>query len=132
MATNPLGRRAPSINVAAAVSAVKAVDAQFWRLHAKWRTLEDAFENYPGYPDEDPVAERMLDEASAARDAMFQCGVWTAAALGAKLAACNEGGASSVIDMRLRPGFTVFDVIEWDCERIAKREMGLSAPGNSC
>lgn len=132
MATNPLGRGASVINLASAVSAVKAVDAEFWRLHAKWRQLEDAFENYPGYPDEDPVAERMLDEASDARDAMFQCGVWTAAALGAKLAACREGCASSVIDMSLRPGFSVFDVIEWDCGRIAQREAGLAGPGINC
>lgn len=128
MATSPLGPRPLPFKIPTGFDALKAIDAEFWRLHGEWRQLEDDFENHPKFPDEDPESEAMLDRASDARDAMFLRGVWTAAALLMKLEACEEGPASSVVAMELRPGITVFDVIQWDCERIFQREAGWWEP----
>lgn len=128
MDKTPLGRGELPFKIPSEIDAIKAIDATFWQLHAQWRTLEDEFENYPGFPDEDPEAERLLDMASAARDAMFLRGVWTGAALMAKLAAIEEGQPCSVIDMQLTSGITVFDVLKWDAERIFQREAGLADP----
>lgn len=128
MAISPLGRGELPFKIPTGIDALKAIDATFWQLHAQWRLLEDDFENYPGFPDEDPVAAKMIDAATAARDAMFMRPVWTGAALLTKMEAVQEGGASSIADMLLIGGMTVFDVLKADAERIFKREAGLWDP----
>lgn len=109
-------------NIPAGLSHIHAFDADFHRLHASWRAQEDAFEAYPGYPDEDPVAEAMLDRATAARDAMFAHPIDTATALVLKLEAARDGGAG-LFEMVVALGVTVADAIERDLKRIAQREV---------
>lgn len=128
MAMPPLGPGELPFKISGDVNAILAIDAEFWRLHAQWRVLEDEFENHPGYPDECPIAQELLDRASAARDAMFLKSVWTGAALIMKLKAIAEADASCVVGMRLVGSLTVFDVIQADAERIFQREAGLWNP----
>lgn len=128
MATQPLGGKPLPFNIPTGLCAVQAIDAEFWRLHAQWQLLEDEFETHPGFPDQCPESAALLDRATAARDAMFGRGVWTGTALFAKLAACRAGGAGSLMEQDLQAGITVFDVIQWDCERIMKRDLGLWEP----
>ena len=128
MATAPLGPRELPFKIPTGIDAIKAIDATFWQLHARWQLLEDEFENYPGFPDEDTVAAQMLDVASTARDAMFLRPVWTGAALLMKLEAAGDGGASMVIEQELRGGVTVFDILRADAGRIFQREAGLWDP----
>lgn len=123
MATNPHSGGALPFKIPAGLPHIHAIDAEFHRLHATWRAQEDAFEAYPGYPDEDPVAEAMLDQATATRDAMFAAPVATATALALKMEAVREGGADSIIHMEIAPGLTVLDAIERDLHRIAQREV---------
>lgn len=128
MASHPIGKGELPFKIPTGIDALKAIDATFWQLHARWQLLEDEFENYPGFPDEDPVAARMLDQASAARDAMFGRGVWTGAALLAKLEAVAAGGGSMVAEQDLQAGFTVLDMLQGDAGRIFQREAGLWDP----
>ncbi|MBV1918574.1 MAG: hypothetical protein KUG65_11020 [Sphingomonadaceae bacterium] len=123
MANNPLSGSNLPFKIPAGIDVTQTLDAQFWRLHAIWRLMEDEFEMDPRFPDEDDIARAMCDRASDARDAMFASPIRTATALMVKLEACREGGAGSVMEMRLRSGVSVFDVIQWDCERLVKREM---------
>lgn len=121
MATSPLSGSSLPFNIPSAFDAVKAIDAEFWPLHAHWRPLEDEF-NASAYGSDDPEGEALLNQATAARDAMFLCEVWTAAALLVKFEACEEGDCMS---STIRPGISVFDAIKWDCERVMQRELGL-------
>lgn len=123
MATNPLSGGALPFNIPAGLSHIHAIDAEFHRLHASWRAQEDAFEAYPGYPDEDPVAQQMIDQASDTRDAMFAHPISTATALALKLEALRDGCASSLVDTEVAPGLTALDAIERDLRRIAQREV---------
>ena len=124
MATAPLGGDALPFKIPTDFELIKAIDAEFWRLHATWRRLEDEMEASP-YSGDDPEGQAMIDVASEARDAMFLRGCWTAAALLTRLEAFEEGG---VCNQQLRPGISVFDMLKWDAERVAKREMGLWDP----
>lgn len=115
-------RRATPFTLPTMVSTVFNRDAQFWRLHAAWRDLEDAFEASPFHGDQ-PEGVVMLDRATDARDAMFMQPVSTVIALQAKFEAAEEGGVSSVIDMELPNGGTVMTVIKADLERLAQQEL---------
>lgn len=128
MATAPLGPRELPFKIPTGIDALKAIDATFWQLHAQWQLLEDEFEIYPGFPDEDLVAAQMIEQSSAARDAMFGRGVWTGAALLAKLEAVAAGGGSMVAEQELQAGFTVLDMLRGDAGRIFQREAGLWDP----
>lgn len=100
---------------------MQRADEKFWAAHAAWRAAEAAFEADDG--DDNSESYRTLFEAmDFTRDAMFSAGVFSASALSAKLVAIDEGARGSCMDMDLPGGYTVFDAIQWDCERVAKRE----------
>ena len=128
MATSPLGRGELPFKIPTGIDAIKAIDGEFWRLHAQWRLLEDEFESDRRFPDECEEQQALLDRSTDARDAMFRRPIWTAAALMTKLAACHEGGAASLMDQELHAGFTVFDHIRFDSERVFQREAGYWEP----
>ena len=123
MASEPLGARPLPFNIPTGIDAIKARDAEFWRLHAIWRDFEDQFESDPRSLDGSERSELMLERADAARDAMFRRPVRSAIALAAKLDACREGGPGSTLDMELQSGISVFDVIQWDIDRLCKLEL---------
>jgi|GEM_PF-2425770 hypothetical protein len=126
MANSPVGGGASPFNALLGVSAIHDIDAAFWQAHAAWRALEDQFEVYGGETDEDPVAAALLDRADLAREAMFAAPVQTATALQAKLEACRDGDAASVIDIKVG-GVRVFELLERDLRRLVSRETGASA-----
>lgn len=102
---------------------MQRADEKFWAAHTAWRAAEDACERDPRCGD-DPEWQAMCDTATDLRDAMFGCGVFSASALLAKLTAINEGPAMNVVSMDLANGSgTIFDVVLWDCERVANREL---------
>lgn len=100
---------------------MQLADQKFWTAHAAWRAAEDAYNADPREA-EHPEAFALFERACELRNAMFSSGVFSASALSAKLVAIDEGMRGSCIDMKLPGGFAVFDVIQWDCERVAKRE----------
>ncbi len=128
MTDAPKGPDAGRFNLSALFCAPDARDHEFWRLHAAWREAEDDFEAGP-FDGDDPEGEALLDIATELRDAMFGQGVFSAMALLAKLEAVRDGGPSSLMDMKLPSGFTVFDVIRFDVERLAKAELIVPEAG---
>ncbi len=121
MAANALGGGALPFNIPAGIDALKARDRNFWPLYATWRAAEDDFEAWPNCPDECLRAQELLDYAEAARAAMLETPVRTAAALSMKVEALRGhwGSAEQVV----RSGFTIGDLLQFDVERIAKFEI---------
>lgn len=128
MATQPLGGKPLPFKIPTGLDAIKAIDAEFWRLHAVWRLLSDQFGMDPEYPDESPRVAAMADRLTDALYAMLSRGVWTAAALLMKMETMQQDGLSGFTDTEIAPGFTIFDMLKADCGRIYQRESGLWEP----
>lgn len=114
-----------TVQVPTGLDGIKAVDADFWLLHAAWRQLKDECAASPCQAD-DPEGQVRLERASKARGSMFLSPVRSASALLAKLVACDEGSPGSVVDELLLPAITVFEAIKNDCERVSQREAQLA------
>lgn len=97
-----------------------AADAKFWSAYAAWRLAEDTCEREAN--EEDGTWDTLCDAATNLRDVVLSCGVFSARALLTKLKVIEEGSPASVMDMMLPGGFSVFEVVLWDCERLAKIE----------
>ncbi|WP_017665234.1 hypothetical protein [Porphyrobacter sp. AAP82] len=122
MATDALGGRPLPFKIPTGVDALKARDAEFWRLHACWRLAETEFETWDACPDECPHSALLFDRATELRDAMLSHPVRTGAALAMKIEAVREGDWGSILS-DLPCGMTVAEVIEADAGRIAKAEI---------
>jgi hypothetical protein len=122
MATEALGGRPLPFKIPTGVDALKARDAEFWRLHGQWREAETAFEAWPAMPDECAHADLLFKSSTALIEAMFSTPVRTGAALAMKLEAVRESDWS-LMALDLPCGLTVADVIEADAGRIAKAEI---------
>lgn len=101
---------------------MQCADEKFWAAHTAWRIAEDKCEREAS--EDEGTWQPLCDAATLARDEMFECGVFSASALLAKLEAIGEGPAMSVVAMDLTNGSgSIFDMVLWDCERVANREL---------
>lgn len=92
-------------------------EVQFWRAYAHWHALFNALPHGID-PGDDPVIMARYEEEEAALEAMLMIPVHTARAVLAKYVATDGE------DNWLPPPLTgSWQVIGWDLERVAKREM---------
>lgn len=122
MANDPVPPRPLPFNIPTGVDALKARDAKFWDAIPVWREAENAYNDFVGDRDGDPHATVLLDQSTKLLDALLSIGVRTAIALSFKLEIVREAYMGDM-SVELPGGFTVGDVIRWDCERLAKFEM---------
>lgn len=118
------GRKVP-FNLPRSLSTLYGQDAEFWRVHARWREAEDAFETGPFFGD-DAEGELLCGRASDLRASMFLAPISTATALAAKFEAIEDGQERILIS----GDFTIFDALRRDCQALADAEAAKSAePG---
>jgi len=100
-------------------------DAEFWRLHAEWRTREDAIELDTS--EDDDVVNAMVEHCDEVMLPMMDCRVSTAAAVLAKLESLRETTGQS-LGREISDGVSFFDAIVRDIERLAQLEIGQPSP----
>ena len=104
-----------------ALAISRETDADFWAAHARWKKIDAewdaALEQNPNL--DDASFSEWGNRHKSAFDDMIAAPISTVLALAVKMEVISEGPDTQFRDTR----FSLFDVVRFDAERLAKNEL---------